>query len=129
MDPAPDRASSNALRVEYDGYSATDLLRQALAPQPGDYLLTGEVRPQEGDPSILSWQARCAADGKVLASASAPPTATPNVWVRFAVRLTVPAQGCDGAWLVLAETPRDHPSSNVTWFANLAIRPATAAEK
>ena len=129
MDPAPDRASSNALRVEYDGYSATDLLRQALAPQPGDYLLTGEVRPQEGDPSILSWQARCAADGKVLATASAPPTATPNVWIRFAARLIVPAQGCDGVWLVLAETPRDHPSSNVAWFANLAIRPTTAAAK
>lgn len=127
MDPAPDRASSNALRVEYDGYSAADLMQQALAPQPGDYLLTGEVRPQDGDAGILAWQARCAADGKVLASVSAAPGATPNTWSRFAVRFTVPAQGCDGVWLVLTETPRDHPSSNVTWYANLAVRPASAA--
>jgi len=123
MDPAPDRASSNALRVEYDGYSATDLMRQALAPQPGDYLLTGEVRPQQGDAGILAWQARCAADGKILATASVSPGATPNVWAQFAVRLTVPPQGCDGVWLVLAESPQDHRSSNVTWYANLALRP------
>jgi hypothetical protein len=127
MDPAPDRASSNALRVEYDGYSATDLIRQTLAPQPGDYLLTGEVRPQDGDPGVLAWQARCVSGGKVLATASPPPGTATNVWSRFAVRFTVPAQGCDGVWLVLAESPQDHRSSNVTWYANLAIRAAPAA--
>jgi hypothetical protein len=125
MDSAPDRGSSNALRAEYDGFSGGDLIRQALAPQPGDYLLTGEARSQDGDPTILTWQARCAADGKVLATASAPPGAV-NTWNRFAVRFTVPAQGCDGVWLVLAETPQDHRSSNVTWYANLAVQPAPA---
>jgi hypothetical protein len=128
MDSAPGRPTSNAFRVEYDGYLATDLIRQALAPQPGDYLLTGEALSQDGDPAILTWQARCAADGKVLATATAPAGAV-NTWNRFAVRLTVPAQGCDGVWLVLAETPQDHRSSNVTWYANLAFRPAPTASR
>jgi len=126
MDPAPDRPSSNGLRVEYDGYSATDLMRQALAPQPGDYLLTGEIRPQDGDPAVLSWQARCAADGKILATTPSSPKTPPNAWTRFAVPFTVPAQGCDGVWLVLTETPQNHRSSNVTWYANLAVRAARA---
>ena len=127
MDPAPERASTNALRVEYDGYSATDLLRQAMAPQPGDYLLSGEVRPQDGDPSLLAWQVRCIADRKVLATTSASPGGAANTWARFAVRFTVPAQRCDGVWLSLVQTPQDHRTSNVTWYANLAVRPASAA--
>ena len=125
--PAPDRPASSALRVEYDGSSSGDLMRQALAPAPGDYLLTGDVRPEEGDPTILSWQARCAGDGRVLATASAAPGASPNVWGRFAIRFTVPADGCDGVWLVLVESPQDHASSNVAWYANLTVRPAPAA--
>lgn len=124
MDAAPDRTSSSALRVEYDGYSATDLMRQALAPAPGDYVLSGEVRPEAGDPSLVVWQVRCISDGAVLATVSAPPGAAPNVWVRFTASFSVPNQGCDGVWLALVEKPQEHSSSNVTWFTNLAVRPA-----
>jgi hypothetical protein len=125
MGPAPDRAASNALRVEYDGSSATDLMRQALAPPPGNYLLTGDVRPEEGDPTLLAWKVRCADDGRLLATGSAAPGASLNAWARFAVGFTVPAQGCDGIWLLLTETPQELRSSNVTWYANLAIRPSS----
>lgn len=127
MDPAPGRTGSNALRVEYDGYSATDLMRQALAPAPGDYVLSGESFPEQGDPHLVGWQVRCIADGRVLASAYPDENAPPNAWRRFAVRFNVPAQNCDGVWLALVETPQDHSSSNAAWFANLAVQPASPA--
>ncbi len=127
MDSAPGRPGASALRVEYDAYSADDLMRQALAPSPGDYLLSGEVFPEEGDARLIGWQVRCAGDRRILATGGADASAAPNIWRRFAARFSVPAQGCDGVWLVLTETRQDHGSSNTVWFTNLAIQPAAPA--
>jgi hypothetical protein len=116
------KGAGDGLRVEYDGRSKTDLMRQLIALQPGNHVLTGDVLSVVGDPHILSWQIRCASSAKVLTSVPPNPRTAANVWGRFAEPFSVPPHGCEGAWLVLAESPSERPSSNLVWFDNLSVR-------
>lgn len=121
--PSPGRLGHNALRVGYDGFSSTDLLRQALALEPGDYRLTGDVHQEEGDPRLLSWAVRCIADGRTLATISqgSDSLGAPDAWRPFSVTFTTPATGCDGVWLVLTGAPGERRSSIVTWYDKIQV--------
>ena len=118
--PSPGRLGHNALRVAYDGFSSTDLLQQAMALEPGDYRLTGDVYQEQGDPRQLGWAVRCIADGRTLATTPGGPGA-PNAWRSFSITFKAPATGCDGVWLVLTGATGERRSSIVAWYDKIRI--------
>jgi len=119
--PSPGRPGDPALRVAYDGFSATDLLRQAVALEPGAYRLSGEIYAEAGDPGRLRWEARCIASGQRLGTG---PASGAQGWAAFHLDFTVPPTGCDGVWLALTGTPGERRAPSATWFNNLRIAPA-----
>jgi hypothetical protein len=118
--PAPDRPGGDALRVDYDGFSSTDLLRQAMALEPGDYRLTGEIYEEAGDARQLGWEVRCIADGRKLAAIPASPGG-PAAWRPFGVTFTTPDAQCDGVWLVLTGAPGERRSTIVVWYDKIRV--------
>jgi hypothetical protein len=120
--PAPGRAGENALRVEYDGYSSTDLISQVVALNPGPYQISGEAYIETGLAQQLHWELRCLADGHGLGRVSAKDDGGAAAWRRFSLRFEVPAAGCDGVRLVLAGAPGERRSTIIVWFGRLAIQ-------
>lgn len=122
--PKPSGGPGTALRVEYDGYSSTHLLAQAMGLTPGVYRLTGEVYAEADDASRLSWGVRCAQSGAVLGKAGAPAGATSaGGWRAFSIDFTVPAKACDGVWLTLDGAPGDRRTTIIAWFTGLRVSP------
>lgn len=116
------RPADPALRVDYDGYSASRIAEQLMFLSPGRYRLSAESRTEEGEPAKrLALTVTCAPGDLVVMSA---PAAAPGseVWTPFSTTFTVPS-GCRAQWLRLETRAGDVRSRTAAWLDKLAITP------
>ncbi len=127
VETAPGANHGKALRVEYDGISPPQPVRQLLALPSGAYRLSGEFQIETSEQTGgLRWSVSCA-DTHQLLGAAAPPAGPSGVWQRFAFTFTAPPTGCQGQWLLLDAAPGDRSGDTVAWFDNLTLAPAFGA--
>lgn len=116
------RPADPALRVDYDGYSASRIAEQLLLLTPGSYRFSAEARAEAGDPAgRLSLTLTCAPGDRKLMSIPAA-AAGASVWTPFRADFTVPA-GCSGQWLRLETRSGDKRQSTILWLDRIAVTP------
>jgi len=114
------RPADPALRIDYDGYSASRIAEQLMFLTPGRYRLSAESRAEEGDPAArLALTLTCApGDAQILSVPAAAPGA--QVWTPFSATFAVPA-GCHGQWLRLETRAGDTRERTVAWLDRVAV--------
>lgn len=118
----PSEGQGKALRVEYDGFSSSQFLKQLLVIPPGDYVLSGKTRQEtQAAPRSLGWEVQCAGDGHVLAKAPGA-MAKPGQWSTFRIPFSVPGAACPSQWLQLSADPGDRRTDIVVWYDDLQVR-------
>lgn len=123
---APGAGHGQALRLEYDGFSTPQPLRQLLVLPPGDYRLSGQFYRELGAaPASPFWIVSCVQGATT--PAPLPLNAPDGVWMNFKTAFTV-HQGCQAQWLQLTADPGDHHLDSVTWYDNLAVIPVNGPE-
>jgi hypothetical protein len=116
-------SSGKALRVEYDGVSPAQGLRQLLILAPGGYQLTGRAYDEgESGADTLTWTLTCADTGQSLASAATPGGGPPQ-WRAFRVDLSALSGSCSAEWLTLTVRPGDVRKDVAIWYDDLAVKP------
>jgi hypothetical protein len=119
--PTPASGREHALRVTYDGVSATEPARQLLVLSPGTYRLTVEAYVASPLPAArLTWNLTCAGGGPALGATA--DTALDPGWTTLSADLTVPASGCEGQWLALKATPGENTADIEVWYDALRVR-------
>ena len=117
--------SNSALRVEYDGYSAANFVRQRVFLSPGRYRFRAGSRTEAGEPAgRLEWTLTCDPGGQSLFTAGAV-GARPSSregWTPSTMDFSVP-QGCLSQWLELRGRPLDSRSPMVVWFDQIVVTP------
>lgn len=116
------RPSDPALRVEYDGFSPSQIASQLIFLPPGRHLLAVEARTEAGDPGArLAWTVTCVpGDLGILATPAAGPDAT--AWTRLSAGFTVPTN-CPAQWLRLETRADDRRAPVVAWFDRISVTP------
>jgi hypothetical protein len=116
-----------ALRVDYDGVSPPQPLRQLLVLPPGRYRLSGRANVEGGkSPGSLVWSIDCMTTTDVFARAPTPEAAN-GQWSSFAVEFDVPAGRCPAEWLELTTEAGDLRKDLAVWYDDLALAPLPAA--
>ena len=126
VDVTPDgeHPGKRALRVQYDGYSAPDLIKTFMALPPGAHRLTGVTRSELSEGADrLGWVVKCADDGQVLVEVRGASATSPGAWQTFAAPFSVPASGCQGQWLQLVAYPGERRTDIAVWYDKLAVTP------
>jgi hypothetical protein len=119
--PAGSASRSRALRVTYDGVSATEPARQLLVLAPGAYRLSVQAYVASPLPaSRLVWTIKCAGAASALAATHDGPL-DPG-WNTLTADFTTPASDCEGQWLTLVAVPGDNPADIDVWYGALQIR-------
>ncbi|WP_420479180.1 hypothetical protein [Brevundimonas sp. FT23028] len=116
------RPADPALRIDYDGYSASRIAEQLMFLSPGRYRLSAESRTEEGEPAKrLALTLTCAPGDLIILSA---PAAAPGsqVWTPFSADFTVPA-GCRAQWLGIETRAGDTRSRTAVWLDRIAVTP------
>lgn len=116
------RPADPALRVDYDGYSASRIAEQLLFLAPGRYRLSAESRAEEGDPAArLALTLTCApGDLGIFSAPAAAPGA--QVWTPFSATFSVPS-ACPAQWLRLETRSGDKRERTAVWLDRVAITP------
>lgn len=116
------RPADPALRIDYDGYSASRIAEQLMFLRPGQYRLSAESRAEEGDPAArLALTVTCApGDLQILSAPAAAPGA--QVWTPFSVTFSIPAN-CPAQWLRLETRAGDTRKRTAAWLDKVAINP------
>jgi hypothetical protein len=123
---SPGAGHGQALRLEYDGVSPPQPVRQMLVLPPGSYRLSGRAYNEgDSDPKALTWGVICLTSAQVLAGVPTPAFASAQ-WRAFEVNLTVPAEHCPAQWLVLSATPGDVRQDISVWYDDIMIAPVAA---
>lgn len=123
---SPGEGHGQALRIDYDGVSPPQPVRQLLVLPAGAYRLGGRAYDEgDSDPKSLAWSVVCATTGQVLARVATP--AGSAQWNPFGVALSVPAEGCPAQWLVLSAEPGEVRQDIAVWYDDLVIAPAGVA--
>ena len=123
---SPGQGHGQALRVEYDGVSPPQPVRQLLILPPGAYRLSGRSYDDgEADPKVLAWRISCTATGQTLASVPTPGGA--GQWNAFSVELLAPPARCPAQWLALSAEPGDVRTDIAVWYDDIAVTPLPAA--
>ena len=118
----PVEARGKALRVEYDGFAASQFARQLLVAPPGEYLLTFKIRQDTREaPRQIGWTILCATDNRVLAKSDGV-GAQQGQWIASQVSFSVPAAGCPSQWLQLGAEAGDRRTDMVVWYDDLSVR-------
>lgn len=118
------RPADPALRVDYDGYSASRIAEQLMFLAPGLYRLSAESRAEEGDPAArLALTLTCApGDLRILSTPAAAPGA--QVWTPFSTTFSVPS-GCPAQWLRLETRSGDKRERTAAWLDRVALERIT----
>lgn len=118
------RPADPALRIDYDGYSASRIAEQLMFLRPGRYRLSAESRAEEGDPAArLALTLTCApGDLQILSTPAAAPGA--EVWTPFSATFSIPA-GCPAQWLRLETRAGDKRQRTAAWLDKVAINPVS----
>lgn len=116
------RPADPALRIDYDGYSASRIAEQLMFLRPGRYRLSAESRAEEGDPAArLALTVTCApGDLQILSTPAAAPGA--QVWTPFSATFTI-TSGCPAQWLRLETRAGDKREQTAAWLDKVAIAP------
>lgn len=114
------RPADPALRVDYDGYSASRIAEQLLFLAPGRYRLSAQSRVEEGDPAArLALTLTCApGDLGVFSAPAAAPGA--QVWTSFSAVVSIPS-GCPAQWLRLETRAGDKRERTAVWLDRIAL--------
>jgi hypothetical protein len=120
------RPANPALRVDYNGFSASRIVEQMMFLSPGPQRLTLEARVEAGDPATrLAWTVTCApGDRRILLAPATPVTA--RDWTPYGVDFSVPAN-CPSQWLRLEALGGERHDQTTAWLDRVAIakgRPA-----
>ena len=117
------RPADPALRVEYDGFSPSQIAEQMMFLPPGRHRLTAQTRAETGDPGArLAWTVTCSPGDLVIL---ATPSASATVWTPQSADFTVP-QACPAQWLRLETRGDDRRSPVVAWFDRVAVTPLSS---
>lgn len=114
---------NQALRVEYDGYSAADIARQRTFLPAGQYRFRAASRPESGDPAgRMEWVITCATDGTRLASTPAIRATAPGVtsWTVSTVDFSVTTR-CPSQLIELQGLALDRRTPMAVWFDRVSI--------
>ncbi len=116
------RPADPALRIDYDGYSASRIAEQLMFLRPGRYRLSAESRAEEGDPAArLALTLTCApGDLQILSTPAAAPGA--EVWTPFSATFGIPAS-CPAQWLRVETRAGDKRQRTAAWLDKVAINP------
>jgi hypothetical protein len=121
---SPDPSHGRALRIDYDGVSTPQPLRQLVVVPPGAYRLSGSMLDVAGGGQGFVWRVACAGAADPLARAAAPAGAA-GQWRTFSADFTVPATACPAQVLDLRVEEGDRPQDITVWYDDLAIAPAS----
>lgn len=114
------RPADPALRVDYDGFSASQIVEQLMFLSPGARRLTLEARIEAGDPAgRLAWTITCAPGDRRILSAPATPANAP-AWTPHRIDFTVPAD-CPAQWLRLEALGGERQAQTTAWLDRVAI--------
>jgi hypothetical protein len=123
---SPDPAHGHALRIDYDGVSHPQPVRQLIVLPPGSYRFSGRMLDAgDGGDSGFVWRVACVGATDPLAKAP-PPAGPAGQWRTFSADFTVPASACPAQLLDLAADRGEVPSNITLWYDDLAIVPAPA---
>lgn len=123
---APGSGHGQALRLDYDGVSQPQSVRQRLVLPAGDHQFSGQVYVEAGsDPGRIGWIVTCEANSEPLARVAV--AGRQGQWRAFSAQVHTPAQGCPSQWLQLTADPGDNHDDIVVWFDGLAIAMAPAS--
>lgn len=119
----------HALRVEYDGFVATELASQRMFLNPGHYRLTTNAMIESGEPvDRLAWLVSCA--GPAEASLVSLPAVSISMgsaeWATSSVEFTVP-NNCASQVLALRGRSIDRRLRMAVWFDDIAVTPSRDA--
>ena len=117
---ADPQTNSKVLRVQYDGYSGDELVRQLILLPAGSYRLTGQAA-FDGDEERLRWAVRCLESGVDLQLRNGAAAAGDGE--TFTEVFDVPAAGCNLQWLHLTTDPTERRSEVIATYDNLTITP------
>jgi hypothetical protein len=121
---SPDPTHGHALRIDYDGVSRPQPLRQLIVLPPGAYRLSGRMlNAGDGDDSGFVWRVICVGAADPLARAPLPPGPA-GQWRTFSADFSIPASACPAQLLDLAADEGDLPKDVTLWYDDLAIAPA-----
>jgi hypothetical protein len=123
---SPGQGHGQALRVEYDGVSPPQPVRQLLILPAGAYRLSGRSYDDgDADPKVLAWRISCTASDQTLANVPTPGGA--GQWNAFSTELVVPPARCPAQWLALVAEPGDVRTDIAVWYDDIAVAPLAAA--
>lgn len=122
---SPDPTHGRALRVDYDGVSAPQPIRQLLVLSPGVYTLSGHMLDETGGGQAFAWRLICIGRSDPLGRAPAPPGPA-GQWRAFSASFTVPASACPAQWLDLSVDEGDLPKDITVWYDDLTIDPGAS---
>lgn len=124
IDAMEDRPGT-ALRVSYDGVSATVLPRQLIMLTPGEYVLSMEYlnRSEEAGRRLV-WTVACPSAPSTVATLEVPFSG--GGWKRLETRFQTPAD-CPAQQLSLAPIRGDRRALVEVWFDKVLIEPAGGA--
>jgi hypothetical protein len=119
-----DEVGGRALFVEF-GLGRVDFrgVSQLVVLPPGTYRLTGQYRSRLAGRRGLEWRIICAGAPTPLAKSEMVTGATP-VWSDFAVRFTVPSDGCRAQHIRLwldARSASEQLVTGAAWYDGLQI--------
>jgi len=114
------RPGNPALRVDYDGFSATQIVEQLMFLSPGPRRLTLEARVEAGDPAArLAWTMTCTPGDRKIMSAPATPRAA-REWTVHRIDFAIPAN-CPAQWLRLEALGGERHDQTTAWLDRVAI--------
>jgi hypothetical protein len=123
---SPDPTHGHALRVDYDGVSHPQPVRQLIVLPPGSYRLSGRMLDAgDGGASGFAWRVICVDATDPLARAPSP-AGPPGEWRAFSADFSVPASACPAQLLDLAADRGDLTKNITLWYDDLAIAPTAA---
>lgn len=118
---SPDPAHGHALRVDYDGVSHPQPVRQLIVLPPGSYRFSGRMLDAgDGGASGFAWRVACVGATDPLAKAPAP-AGPPGQWRTFSADFSVPATACPAQLLDLAADQGELTKNITLYFDDLAI--------
>ena len=117
----PTEARANALRIEYDGFSTPQPLRQMLVVPPGEYTLTGEaLLASDAGEGRFAWKITCVDTDKSITNVRITGRSA-GKWQQFQAPFEVPSNDCPAQWLSLSAEPGDEHTDIVAWFTALSV--------
>lgn len=121
MAPFDANPQQNALRVEYDGFSVPQPVRQLLVLGPGNYAFSADVYAESAiGAEDFGWLVTCYSAPRALARIKVgDPVA--GRWQHLDGFLHVPAADCPAQWLDLDAQAGDERTDAIVWFAHVSV--------